>query len=331
MAGKLEIGMGNREAIIEILRAIIVIGIITAAIFIGAAHSLDASSKVPVLLYHSRNVGPDCSPDDTDVLAFERDIQILRSEGYVIRPLLEVAYWHTGRWSGTQLPDKVAAISFDDGFDRDWLSKIPSPVAYPDYPCPDLPSVKQIAEEYTVPVTFFVIASRPVRELIQPDYMGDNWWREAEKHPLFMIGNHSLDHEHRAVEHQIYDPAIPALMPAAGHADGIWRGQNDPGRWTNYPAATFAIQRSARRIREAIGNWPPLFAHPMGYASGYVQDVYLPHYGREHHTLAAFCTTAGTPELFLTRASDTWCLPRMGHLSEWRTGDELRAILRGAK
>ena len=42
----------NREAITEILRAIVVIGIITAAIFIGAAHSLDDGGQVPVLLYH---------------------------------------------------------------------------------------------------------------------------------------------------------------------------------------------------------------------------------------------------------------------------------------
>ena len=39
--------MGMREAIIEILRAIIVIGIITAAIFIGAAHSLEIYSRHP--------------------------------------------------------------------------------------------------------------------------------------------------------------------------------------------------------------------------------------------------------------------------------------------
>ena len=64
----------NREAITEILRAIIVIGIITAAIFIGAAHSLDDGGQVPVLLYHPQTIGERCDADDTDVLAMQRDL-----------------------------------------------------------------------------------------------------------------------------------------------------------------------------------------------------------------------------------------------------------------
>ena len=64
-------------------------------LFIFVAFSIIASASlandsIPVLLYHSRNVGPTCSADDTDVLAFERDVAALREAGYVIRPLIEV-------------------------------------------------------------------------------------------------------------------------------------------------------------------------------------------------------------------------------------------------
>ena len=292
-----------------------------------SSHALTDASQVPVLLYHSRTAGPECSADDTDVLAFERDAGILREEGYVLRPLLEVVYWRLGIWSGDRLPAKVAAISFDDGFDRDWMSGIPSLERYPDYPCPGLPSVREIAERDSIPVTFFVIASRVVRHGIQQDHMADNWWQSAEKHPLFSIGNHSIDHDHQSITQRIYDPDIPAFLPAAGHAGHEWHGRDNPMRWTNYPSATFAIQRSARTIHSITERWPVLFAHPMGVVSPYVHDVYFPSFPGEHKTLAAFCTEAGTHERLLTKTSDRWCLPRVGYRISWRTGDELRALL----
>lgn len=141
--------------------------------------ALDDNSAVPVLLYHSRAAGPNCDANDTDVLAFERDVRILRSRGYVLQPLLEIVKWRLGLVDGSSLPERVAAISFDDGFDRDWMSGIPSMVRYPGYPCPYQLSVREIAEGYNVPVTFFVIASRVVRQLLSPDYFGDNWWADA--------------------------------------------------------------------------------------------------------------------------------------------------------
>lgn len=36
-------------------------------------------------------------------------------------------------------------------------------------------------------------------------------------------------------------------------------------------------------------------------------------------------------ERYMTLRSRRWCLPRMTHLVSWRTGEELRAILRGAE
>lgn len=301
-----------------------------AALVSAGATALDDNSQVPVLLYHSRNVGPTCSPDDTDVLAFERDVRILRQRGYVLRPLLEVVYWRLGIWRGDQLPEKVAAITFDDGFDRDWQSGIPSRVRYPAYPCADLPSVRGIAEgDGNIPVTFFVIASRAVREGIQPDHMNDNWWQSAARHYLFEIGNHSIDHDHQSVTHQLVDDDIGATLPASGHADGRWRGEDNPLRWTNHAAASLAVEQSARAIHSLTEQWPVLFAHPMGTASPYLHNVYFPQFQAQHGTLAAFCTEDGTSERLVRKSSDRWCLPRLGHGVSWVTGDDLNRLIDG--
>lgn len=289
----------------------------------GAA-ALTDSSRVPVLLYHSRTVGPTCSAADTDVLAFERDAQALRAAGYTLRPLIEVAYWQAGIWPGDRLPAKVAAISFDDGFDRDWLSGVPSRVAHPTYRCHGLPSVREIAERHQIPVTYFVIGSRETRKLVQPDYFGDNWWLSAEQHYLFDIGNHSLDHDHIAVTQKTLEQSVSAYVPASGYADGRWAGTFDPGRWTNYESASTAIAKSASYIRRTTGEWPQLLAYPMGYASGYVLNYYMPLYSAEHHTVAAFC--AGGSAL-VTKASDRWCLPRITFGLNWQTAEQLRAIV----
>ena len=292
-----------------------------------SAHALTDASRVPVLYYHSRNVGPACNADDTDVLALQRDARILREHGFTIVPLIDVVRWRLGSIPGDQLPDRVAAISVDDGFDRDYLGDIPSRVGYPDYPCYDLPSVREVAEAEQIPVTFFVIASRVVRDLISPDYFGDNWWADAAAHPLFDIGNHTVDHEHIAITEQTYDPGIDAMLPAAGHADNVWHGELMPERWTNYTSADLAVRVSAARIERATGVWPQLLAYPMGYTSNYMRGGYLPRYYAEHKTLAAFCDERGASPPLMTRTTDRWCLPRVGHGISWRTGDELLEIL----
>jgi len=292
--------------------------------------ALDDNSAVPVLLYHSRTAGPNCDANDTDVLAFERDIRILRSRGYVLQPVLEIVKWRLGLVDGSSLPERVAAISFDDGFDRDWLSGIPSRVRYPSYPCADLPSVRGIAEgDGNIPVTFFVIASRVVRQGIQPDYFGDNWWQSAERHYLFDIGNHSIDHDHQSITHPLVDDDIGATLPASGHADNRWRGEDNPLRWTNYAAASLAVEQSAQAIYSRTGVWPALFAHPMGVLSPYMRNTYLPQYQAQHGTLAAFCTEAGTSERLVRKSSDRWCLPRLGHGVSWVTGDDLNRLIDG--
>ena len=291
--------------------------------------ALDDNSAVPVLLYHSGTAGPGCNADDTDVLAFARDIEILRQRGYTIVPLLNVVQWRLGIVAGSALPERVATISFDDGHDRDWLNSVPSKLRHPNSNCPNLPSVRAVSREYQVPVTFFVIASRVARAQINPDHLNDNWWQSAQKNPLFDIGNHSADHEHQRITTATYDPEMGAEVPVAGLADGVWQGQSNPLRWTNYATASVEVQAAAEIIESHTEVWPVLFAHPFGIVSPYVHDTYLPQYQAQHGTLAAFCTEAGTSERLVRKSSDRWCLPRIGHGVSWVTGDDLNRMIDG--
>ena len=95
--------MKLREGDLRTIIDWVLLAIIVALLLILApeAEALDDNSAVPVLLYHSRTAGPNCDADDTDVLAFERDVEILRKRGYVLRPLIEVVYWRLAGFSAS--------------------------------------------------------------------------------------------------------------------------------------------------------------------------------------------------------------------------------------
>ncbi|MGD9729714.1 MAG: hypothetical protein AB7V39_25515, partial [Nitrospiraceae bacterium] len=90
--------MKLREGDLRIIIDWALVAVMLALLLILApeVEALDDNSAVPVLLYHSGTAGPGCNADDTDVLAFARDIEILRQRGYTIAPLLEVVQWKLG-------------------------------------------------------------------------------------------------------------------------------------------------------------------------------------------------------------------------------------------
>lgn len=317
---------GRARELIDILLALLTIGILVVAVFMAPrSDALDNSSRVPVLLYHPQSIGHNCNADDTDVLALERDLAILREEGFSVIPASAAVGWYLGWQSGDSLPARAVVVTTDDGHDRNYL-RTPNQIRA----CAgNLPSVRELAERYQAHITLFVIGSPAAREAIKAGVHSDNWWWEAQHHPLLDVQNHSIDHEHSQITHQISDPEIPAVLPAAGHADGQWHGRLDPLRWNNWASADLAFRAAAKYIERESG-WPPqLVAHPMGVVSPYVEHIYFPSFPGRYPTYAAFCTEL--PERYMTLRSRRWCLPRMTHLVSWRTGEELRAILRGAE
>lgn len=292
----------------------------------AVAGALDDRAQVPVLLYHPQVIGERCDADDTDVLAMRRDLQLLRDLGFTPTPARRIVEWRLGLRSGSTLPARPVVITTDDGHNRNYLR-----TRHPARPCAaDLPSVREIAEEFDAHVTMFVIASPAVRARLSAGYNSDIWWFDAERHPLLSVQNHSADHEHQALAERVFDPALDAHLPAAGHADGRWRGEHDPLRWSTHAAADVAVARAGRYIGGLTGYWPDFFAHPFGLVSPYLEQLYLPAYPREHEIAAAFCTE-GRPERFVTRRSPIFCLPRLTRGYSWRSATEFTALLDQAR
>jgi peptidoglycan/xylan/chitin deacetylase (PgdA/CDA1 family) len=314
-------------AINAFLVGVLAVLVATAALlWSGAARGLDDGGQVPVLLYHPQTIGERCDADDTDVLAMQRDLQLLHDMGFVPTPARHIVEWRMGLRAGNTLPAKPVVITTDDGHDRNYLRRV-----NPARDCAaDLPSVREIAEEFDAHVTMFVIGSPVVRRLLGDGFYTDSWWLDAERHPLLAIQNHTAGHEHQAITRQVFDPAMGASLPAAGHADGDWTGQNNPLRWTNRTSATVAIARSGIYIWRNTGHFPDFLAHPFGVVSPYVANVYLPSFPRQHEVSAAFCTE-GRPEKFVSRTSPIFCLPRVTRGLSWFTAQEFVQLMGEAK
>lgn len=288
----------------------------------ATTHAMSENGRVPVLLYHPQTIGPDCNADDTDVLALQRDLGLLRDMGFIPTPARYIVEWRLGLRSAATLPTHPVVITTDDGHNRNYLR-----TRNQARPCADdLPSVREIAEAFNAHVTMFVIASPSMRAVLSPGgYYSDAWWCDAERHPLIAIQNHTADHEHAVQTVRIFDPALDARLPVAGNADGRWRGENNPLRWASYTSADIAIARAGAYISSKTGFFPDLLAHPFGMVSPYIESVYLPTFPQEHQIAAAFCTEQ--PERFVTRTSPIYCLPRLTRGYSWLTGGDLESLL----
>lgn len=304
------------------------------------AKALPNDARVPVLLYHTRHVEPPCTYGSNDLLALEQDLETLHQEGYTVVPVYWLVQWALGWRDGSTLPEKAVGLTFDDGYDSDFLDRAPN-----DHECAPLKSAYTVLREFrdryadelpehSPHAATFVIASREVRQLLEEDHFQHNWWAAAHYSGLMEVYSHGSDHDHPVVQEPIWDELLGEHLPASGHADGHWKGVLRPDRINDLASSRVHISVAAEYIASRIGVWPDLFAHPMGLVSEYTRTVYLPQYFHEHGTVAAFCTeVAGRgphPRNYLTRGADRWCLPRLTHGYSWRTPEKFLAVLRGS-
>ena len=265
-----------------------------------------------VLTYHSGNIaGNDYATNN--LMALAEDLMQLRALSVPVVPLNAIV---AARLSGTgdRFPDRVAAITLDDGLDFDF-DDIVHPFHGPQS------SVRAVLERHEhahgahVHATSFVIASPQARrqiaerEMLDHQWIGDHWWAAAVASGRFDVGNHGWDH------------LSPSVAPI---------GQRDGKSGSFRHVETFEdadLQvRVAREFIEARAPNPATgyFAYPYGDASDFVADEYFPQHGERGGTVAAF---TGNPAP-LHEQSDRWRLPRYTCGMDWHSTEELARIVR---
>jgi peptidoglycan/xylan/chitin deacetylase (PgdA/CDA1 family) len=265
-----------------------------------------------VLTYHSGNItGNDYATND--LVALAQDLEWLHAERIPIVPLREVVDTVLeARTHGP--PEKVAAITLDDGLDFDFLDLV-HPFHGPQRSAETI--LREFAETHSAAVhaTSFVIASPDARrqiarhEMLDYQWIGDHWWNAATVTGRFHIGSHSWDH------------LSPSVSPVAQQ-----EGRTGSFKWvTSFADADVQVRRAHEFIAAMAPNpGAALFAYPYGDGSAYLIDDYLPAYGARSGTIAAFATGAQP----VHAGSPRWRLPRFTRGLDWRSPEDLNALFR---
>lgn len=273
-------------------------------------------STFSILTYHSQNIGGH-SARENDHVALAEDLETLHRLGARIMPLAELVNAALG--GDDTGPAPCVALSLDDGCDFD--------VRDLDYPGHGVQrSMLGIMEDFVarhgtdaqpgLHATSFVIASPEARRLIDArslfgrGWISDDWWRDANAHPMLDIGNHGWDHAHPDL--------VPEGSPVEDSSWGFHRVDDLEG-------CERQVERAALLIERLAGRRPELFAYPFGESSDYIREEYFPRFGARHGCVAAFGTEPGP----LTPASKRWNLPRWVCGRDWQDGSGLERIVRG--
>ncbi len=270
------------------------------------------SRSFKVLAWHSINVNEN-SYNGNDQIAFAEDLRTLHRFGGRIWPLAEAL---AALEDGT-LPERVVVLTSDDGAILDFL-----PFDHPT--CGPQPGLYQILREFADEVgteaghrphaSCFAIASPEARaELDRKDFLGldlwhDRWWAGATASGLIAVESHSWDHNH------------PSL-------DRSCQRENRRGdfRLIDTEAECRAeVDQASDYIERTAGRRPRFLAYPWGHASDFMVREYLPRFGPGLGLLAAL----GCDPVAVTSASDRWMLPRFMFNHDWKSADDLLAILR---
>lgn len=278
--------------------------------------------RIPVLTYHSMAVhGNDYRGNDH--VAFASDLRTIASLGLRIVGLDDVVRWHheAEHSASSREVDRVVAITFDDGSDFD-ARDLPHPTCGPQRSMLDVMRDFRAAigpgAQPGLHATSFVIASPEARSILDRTCMiGRNWWRDdwwqsAIATGLLGIGNHSWTHNH---------PSLPPELRAAGGAGGSFRDV------ASFDVAEAEVAQAATYIRAQADNPDAsLFAYPYGDASDYLIREYIPVHGERIGVRAAFTCDARP----VTEAASRWALPRYVCGQDWRSPEDLVALLRDA-
>ncbi len=139
-----------------------------------SARNLSSSKRVVILMYHRVTENKDeittyaITPKE-----LEKDIKCLKSNNYVF------AFSNEIEKTIRENPDKnVAVLTFDDGYDSDYVYVLP------------------LLEKYSAKATFFVFSSM----LDKPYYLTKTQLKKLSDSKCALIGNHSYDIHNKSYE-----------------------------------------------------------------------------------------------------------------------------------
>jgi peptidoglycan/xylan/chitin deacetylase (PgdA/CDA1 family) len=267
--------------------------------------------KAAILTYHSQNIAGS-ETGNNDHVALAADLDALHSAGCLFMSLETLV---AGLLDGASLPAgrPLICLTFDDGCNFDVHT-----LEFPGHGSQT--GFLQIMEEFIavhgnenqpgLHATSFVIASPQARQVIDHKslfdrgHMSDDWWHNADAHPLLTIGNHGWDHNHPDLEKGDY---------ARGGFEMV----------RNLEHCHEQVVLAGEYIKGKTGRSPRFFAYPFGESSKYIRNEYFPLHSDEHHCLAAVGTDPG----LVTAQSNRWNLPRFVCGRDWSTPEELLAKL----
>ncbi len=264
--------------------------------------------NVPILTYHSQNISGNhyaCN----DHVALLEDLRALRQAGRQVVPL----DWLLDVFDGSRMAADLAqavVLTFDDGCDFDVRD-----LHYPGHGLQR--SFAGILADHIeasgdpalrLHATTFVIANREARRIIDAGslfgqgWIDDDWWRETDLGGAIAIENHGWDHNH------------PDL------------GGGQRGDFHSVDTQEKCLQqvvRAASAIEAVTGRWPRYFAYPFGQSSAYIRAEFFPRHTEVHGCRAALGTDPGS----VTTSSDRWNLPRYVCGRDWKSSQELLALI----
>ena len=266
---------------------------------------------VPVLTYHSNNIGGNDYADN-DHVALAADLRRLHAEGLRIVPLSRVVDAFLGEADEASVENAVA-LACDDGSWFDWHD-LDHPTCGPQRSFANV--LRDFRAETGAPatITSFVIVSPAARAeldrtcLVGRGWWGDDWYGAAEREGIVAIESHSWDHNHATLAQTAQHAQAKGTfrtIDTYADADAEIRIAND---W---------LDANVRAPRAG------LFAYPYGETNDYLVRDYLPNRVAEHRLRAAF----GTGPEPVTRDSNRWNLPRYVCGHHWRSPDELARLL----
>lgn len=176
---------------------IIVCILVIAAFITGGTFFLKSKYVAPILMYHS--IDERCRQTKLSVCprSFERQMAFLHEHSYnvvALKALVDMIK------NNTPLPPKTVAITFDDGYENNYVCAFPA------------------LKKYKIPATIFVIINNIGKE----GYLSRNQIKEMVESGLVSIGSHTLSHAY-----------LPSVSDREGLHKEIFQSKKIIERMTN--------------------------------------------------------------------------------------------------